>query len=68
MEFTELIPAIRSLPRADKLRLIQFIAADVAQEEETPSDLAGKTIPLWSPHDSFEGAATLLHMLEEDKG
>ena len=27
--------------------------------------LASETVPIWSPYDSFEGAATLLRMLNE---
>jgi len=65
MGLTELLPAIRSLPRADKLRLIQLIARELASEEGIGADLAEKTVPIWSPHDSFEGAATLLRLLGE---
>jgi len=33
MTLKELLPAIHSLPRADKLRLIHLLAGDVAREE-----------------------------------
>ncbi len=67
MTLSELLPTIQSLPRADKLRLIQLLAADVARDEGLAFDVAGKTIPIWSPHDSFRGAATLLQILNDDK-
>ncbi len=67
MTLSELPPTIQSLPRADKLRLIQLLAADVARDEGIALDMANKTIPIWSPHDSFQGAATLLQLLDDDK-
>jgi hypothetical protein len=67
MTLSEMLPTIQSLPRADKLRLIQLLAADVARDEGIAFDVADKTIPIWSPHDSFQGAATLLSALDEDK-
>ena len=67
MTLSELLPSIESLPRADKLRLIQLLAADVARDEGLALDVAGKTIPIWSPHDSFRGAATLLQILNDDQ-
>ena len=67
MSLTEIPPSIQALPRADKLRLIQLLAADVAREEGIVSDVSHRTVPIWSPHDAFEGAATLLQILEEDR-
>lgn len=67
MTLSEILPTVQSLPRADKLRLIQLLAADVARGDGITLDVAEKTVPIWSPHDSFQGAATLLGVLEEDK-
>ena len=67
MTLSELLPTVRSLPRADKLRLIQLLAADVARVDGIALDVADRTIPIWSPHDSLQGAATLLRVLEEDE-
>lgn len=67
MPLTDLLPTIQSLPRADKLRLIQLLAADVADEEGVTLEVADKTIPIWSPYEAFHGAATLLRVLEKDK-
>jgi len=68
MSLSDLLPTIQALPRSDKLRLIQLLAADMAREERAVADLADKTVPVWSPHDAFEGAATLLRALEQDRG
>jgi hypothetical protein len=64
MTLTELLPSIHSLPRVDKLRLIQLLAADVACEEGVALELADKSVPIWSPYDAFDGARTLLRALE----
>ena len=66
MSLSELPPAIRALARADKLRLIRLLADDVAREQTVELDVADQTVPIWSPHDAFEGAATLLRVLDED--
>ncbi|NKC13178.1 MAG: hypothetical protein GKR94_13545 [Gammaproteobacteria bacterium] len=67
MTLYEMLPTIQSLPRIDKLRLIQLLAADVARDDGITLDVADKTMPIWSPHDSFQGAATLLRVLDEDE-
>ena len=67
MTLSEVLPTVQSLPRADKLRLIQLLAADVARVDGIALDVADKTVPIWSPHDSYQGAATLLRVLDEDK-
>ena len=67
MTLSEIWPTIQSLPCPDKLRLIQLLAADVARDDGMALDVADKTVPIWSPHDSFQGAATLLRALNEDE-
>lgn len=67
MTLSEILPTIQSLPRADKLRLIQLLAADVARDDEIALEVADKTVPIWSPYDSFQGAAAVLRLLDEDK-
>ena len=67
MTLSEMLLTIQALPRADKLRLIQLLAADVARDEGLILDMADKTVPIWAPHDSFEGAATLLRVLDDDQ-
>lgn len=67
MTLDQLLPELQALPRSEKLRLIQLLAADVAQEEGMGFAEPGKEYPMWSPHNAFEGAATLLKALDEDK-
>ncbi len=68
MTLNELLPSLQALPRADKLRLIQVLAADVASEDGIAPADAARTYPVWSPHEAFDGAATLLRVLEQEKG
>lgn len=63
MSLIELLPNIHSLPRADKLRLIQFLAQELAEAEATPALEAGKEYPVWSPDRAFTAAETLLRTL-----
>jgi len=67
MTFHELLPVVHAPPRAEKLRLIELLAADVAREEGIKLGEAEVAHTVWPPHDAFDGAATLLRGLEEAK-
>ncbi|MFQ5859375.1 MAG: hypothetical protein ACE5LU_27570 [Anaerolineae bacterium] len=67
MSLTELLPAVRVLSRADKLRLMHFLVVVLAQEEEVPLLAADTEYPIWTPLNAFEAAETLLQMLETHK-
>jgi hypothetical protein len=58
---------LRALPRNDKLWVIQMMAAEVAREEDAGLPEAAREYPIWSPFDAFEGAATLMRVLEQEK-
>ncbi|AGP35354.1 hypothetical protein SCE1572_12980 [Sorangium cellulosum So0157-2] len=59
----ELLPDIQSLPRADKLKLIQFLAQELAEADEPPALRAGRSCSAWSPDRAFAAAETLLQTL-----
>jgi len=67
MSMVELLPAVRSLSRRDKLRLIQMLAAELAQEEDPTPLVLGQTYPLWSPVQAYGAAAGLLGVLEAER-
>jgi len=46
------------------LLLIQFLAAELAQQE-SGSLIPNLRYPIWSPYNSYEAAETLLRMLKE---
>lgn len=64
MSLAELFPTIKMLSRADKLRLMQFLVIDLAQEEGVPLLTADAEYPTWTPLHAFEAADTLLQMLK----
>jgi hypothetical protein len=65
MTITELFPTLRNLLRADKLKVMQFLVTELAQEEE-PSLLPGETYPIWLPFNSHKAARTLAQLLESE--
>jgi hypothetical protein len=64
MKLAELLPALHELPRAEKFRAVQFLTAELAQEENA-SLMAGE-YPIWSPHDAVSAAQTLTQYLREE--
>lgn len=67
MSLTELYPNVKDLPRADKLRLIQFLVFELAQEEGISLLTAGAEYPIWTPINAFGAADTLMKLLETHK-
>ncbi len=67
MSLVEMVPSVRDLPRADKLRLMQLLVVDLAEEEGVPLLTANGEYPIWSPLDAFEAAETLTKMLDKHK-
>ena len=52
------------LNRAEKLRVVQMLVEQLAQEEEL---LTSREYEIWSPYDAPGAAAVLVDMLEEDR-
>jgi hypothetical protein len=67
MSIADVLPTVRSLTRADQLRLIQMVAQELAENEPASLVEPNQVYPVWSPHDSFEAAATLLRVLDQEK-
>ena len=63
MKLAELLPALHKLPRAEKFRAVQFLAAELAQEEGAA--LSTGEYPVWSPHDAVGAANKLSQYLRE---
>jgi hypothetical protein len=66
MSLVEILPTVQSLPREDKLRLIQFLAQDLAEAEAPAALVPGEEYPVWSPYNAFEAADTLLGVLRAE--
>ncbi len=67
MTLHELMPALHALPRHEKLRVIQLMAADMAGEDARELLERDHAYALWSPYDAFDGAQSLLRALDADK-
>ena len=67
MLFVEMLPEVRALSRIDKLRLIQLLAEDLAQAEESNPFVAGQSYPLWSPDRAYDAVAGLLKELDAER-
>jgi hypothetical protein len=63
MSLADLLPALSELPRTDKFRVVQFLTAELAQEEQQL--VAGAEYPVWSPLEAHEAAATLSQYLRD---
>jgi hypothetical protein len=66
MSLVEMLPNIQSLPRADKLKLIQLLAQELAEAEGSPTLQEGQSYPVWSPDEAFAAADTLLQTLRPE--
>ena len=63
MSLSELLTTARTLCRADRIRLVQYLIADLAHEEGIPPLEEGTAYPIWTPLHAFEAAATMLEAL-----
>jgi hypothetical protein len=61
----DLLPTLRTLSRADKIRAIQLLAGELAREEGVPSIEAGISIPIWTPFDAYDAASKLFEELKK---
>jgi hypothetical protein len=66
LSLAEMLPEMRSLSRGDKIRLIQFLARELEQDESTLIQ-SGQSYPVWSPDCDYSAAAALLQALDAEK-
>jgi hypothetical protein len=64
----ELLPQVQALPKADKLRLMQFLVFELAREEGVTLFQADADYPIWTPYNAFDAASTLLSALKAELG
>lgn len=63
MKLAELIPALHDLPREEKFRVVQFLTAELAQDEGAL--VPGAEYPVWSPWEAHDAATALTQYLRE---
>jgi len=70
MSATELFPALRNLPRDEKLKVIEFLEEELKSEEDQKLLQLlqpGRTYEIWSPVTTHEAAQQLAELLEKDQ-
>ncbi|MCB0211019.1 MAG: hypothetical protein KDJ52_16895 [Anaerolineae bacterium] len=67
MTVMDLLPVLRTLPRAEKLQLIQFLADELEKEENTKLPQAEEPSYAWSPSDAFGVGNTLFEVPTGEK-
>lgn len=63
MSLAELMSQIQELPKIDKLRLMQFLTAELIKEEDANFFVANQEYPVWSPCNCSEAASVLMNLL-----
>jgi hypothetical protein len=66
MTIAEVLPTLKALNHKDKIRVIQFLANEVAREEGITFE-ESKNAEMWSLHNSHGAATTLQKLLDEDQ-
>jgi len=66
MSPSDLLPAVHALPLGDKHRLMQVLVGDLSSDQGELVSADSTEHSIWSPHDAFDAAATLLHVLNAD--
>ena len=66
MTVAELLPTLKALNHKEKIRIIKFLANEIADEEEIFFE-EGASYPVWSPFESYQAAEQLMNLLEEEK-
>ena len=67
MSFAELMPALQSLPRDEKLRVIRVLVTDLARQDETDWLQNGACYPVWTPLDAHDAAKSLQQLLDQER-
>ncbi|HCQ21832.1 MAG: hypothetical protein AN481_00800 [Aphanizomenon flos-aquae LD13] len=66
MTLTEILPSLQKLSHQEKIKAIQFLATELARDEQNPDLLEnGKTYEVWSLYDAFAAEKTLTDMLQK---
>ena len=67
MSVTELLSTLKALPREDKLKVMQFLTDELANEVAASLLQPGATYHIWSPYNPHGASQKLMALLEEDQ-
>ena len=63
---TNVLSELQRLDRSDKLRVMQFLVAELAKDDGIVLK-PGAEYSVWSPYNAFEAAHTLTELLKSDQ-
>jgi hypothetical protein len=67
MTLTEILPSLQKLSDREKLKAIQFLATELARDEEDLVALEdGANYEVWSPYDAISAEKILADMLQQN--
>ena len=64
MTMMELLPTLSELNRAEKLRVMHYLVAELEKDENI---LPPEEYPVWSPYNSYEAADALMKAFIADQ-
>lgn len=67
MSLTDLLPEVSALPRPEKVRLLHYLAGELAGAAGDPVLDPTAVYPVWSPYDGYEAADALLRLLDSER-
>lgn len=63
-EITTLLPVLKDLKRHEKIFLIQFLASELAQQENNLL-MSDQNYPVWTPLEAYEASDILMQLLQK---
>ena len=67
MSTPELLAQLSQLSRNEKVKMMQFLTAELAKEEDLKSLDNGVVYRAWSPYDYADAAQKLMSLLEQEE-
>jgi hypothetical protein len=67
MSISEIIPAVRALPRSEKFKLVRLLLDDLAEEEMLSGIQQGQEFPIYTPEFAPGAAAQLATLLKDQE-
>ena len=66
MSLSDVLPNVQTLSRHDKVRLIQYLASELGQDEASLIE-PERAYPVWSPDTAFDAASKLIKALDDER-
>jgi hypothetical protein len=67
MKVSEFLPELNRLSRMEKLKIIEFLASSLAEDEQITELKPNTTYQIWSPFDCHSASHQLASLLQEEQ-